>query len=124
MYSKQSYDQNPTQGCKRGVELHFGTDGAHPFCRRLLAKRHLGVEGIQKIRDFAYYGALFVPLREVRGSVKGLSTKKNLVWDLPVTEAGEKCWMMDSSQRMKRQRGVSSLSDTLGAADFQAGEVK
>lgn len=59
-----------------GVELHFGTDGAHPFCRRLLAKRHLGVEGIQKIRDFAYYGALFVPLREVRGSVKGLSTKK------------------------------------------------
>lgn len=77
MYSKQSYDQNPTQGCKRGVELHFGTDGAHPFCRRLLAKRHLRVEGIQEIRDFAYYGALFVPSREVRGSVKGLSAKKS-----------------------------------------------
>lgn len=57
--------------------MRFGTDGAHPFCGRLLARRHLGVEGIREIRGFAYYWALFVPLREVRGSVKGLSVKKS-----------------------------------------------
>lgn len=59
---------------------------------------------ISEWKEFKKSGILHImelylsPSREVRGSVKGLSAKKNLVWDLPVTEAGEKCWMMDSSQ--------------------------